>query len=67
MLVSVAGVTVSVVATLMPPVVAVIVVVPVPMHVVKPFEPEVLLIVATVVFEETHDTAVVRFCVVPSE
>ncbi len=67
MLVSVAGVTVSVVVALTPLVVAVIVVVPVPTHVANPSEPEVLLIVATVVFEETHDTAVDRFCVVPSE
>ncbi len=67
MLVSAAGVTVSVVAALTPLVVAVIVVVPVPMHVANPLEPEALLIVATVAFEETHDTEVVRFCVVPSE
>ncbi len=67
MLVSVAGVTVSVVAALTPLIVAVIVVEPVPMHVANPLEPEALLIVPTVAFEETHDTEVVRFCVVPSE
>ncbi len=67
MLVSVAAVTVSVVAALTPLIVAVIVVEPVPMHVANPLEPEALLIVATAAFEETHDTEVVRFCVVPSE
>lgn len=35
--------------------------------VASPFEPEALLIVAALVFEELHVTAVVKFWVVPSE
>jgi hypothetical protein len=67
MLVRVACVTVSVVDILIPLNVAVIVAVPVPVHDASPFEPDVLLIVATAVFDDTHDTEAVRFCDVPSE
>jgi hypothetical protein len=65
--VSVAGVTVRVVAPDMPPDVAVIVVDPVATAVVDPLELAALLIVATPVLDELQVTAVVRFCVVLSE
>jgi hypothetical protein len=63
----VAGVTARVVVAIRPPVPAVIAVVPAARHVARPFEPDVLLIDATVVFEELQATVVVRFCVLPSE
>ncbi len=64
---SVAGVTVMVVEPVVPPEVAVIVVEPAATEVASPFEPAALLIVATAVADELQVTAVVRFCVVPSE
>ncbi len=64
---SVAGVTVSVVDPDMLPDVAVTVVEPAATDVARPFEPVALLIVATPALDELQVTAVVRFCVVPSE
>ena len=61
-----ARVTVSVVVPDTDPEVAVIVAVPVPTLVAKPWLPEVLLIVATEEAEEVHVTVVVRVCVLPS-
>ncbi len=63
----VAAVTVRVVEPDTLPDVAVIVVVPAAIDVARPLEPTALLIVATPVLEEPHVTAVVRFCVEPSE
>ena len=64
---SAAGVTVSVVEPEIFPDVAVIVVVPTPTEVAFPFDPAVLLMVATDPAEELHVTDVVRFCVLLSE
>ena len=64
---STAGVTVRVVAPDTLPDVAMIVVEPVAMAVVDPFEPAALLIVAMVVFDELQVTAVVKSCVELSE
>ena len=64
---SVAGFTVSVVEPEMLVQVAVIVVVPAPTEVARPFEPDVLLMVATPVSDEVQVTYAVRSCVVPSE
>lgn len=62
-----AGVTVNAVVPDILPVVAVIVVVPVPAALARPFEPAALLIVATAVFDELQTTDAVRFWVVLSE
>ena len=64
---SVAGVTVSAALPEMPPTVAVIVVAPVATDVANPFEPPALLIAAMDAAVEPQVTAVVRFCVEPSE
>ncbi len=58
---STAGVTVSVVDPVKIPDVAVIVVVPAPTDVARPFEPVVLLIVETRAFEELQETKDVIF------
>ena len=63
---SAAGVTVSFVVPEMEPEVAVMVVVPVPALVAKPWVPVALLTVATGVLEELHCTELVRFWVLPS-
>ena len=64
---SVAAVTESVVVPDMLPDVALIVVEPDAAGVANPLEPAALLMAATVVLDEFHVAAVVRFCVVPSE
>ncbi len=64
---SVAGVIVSVVDPDMPPLVAVIVVVPAVMEVARPCEPAALLTAATPAADELQATEFVRFCVVLSE
>jgi hypothetical protein len=64
---SVAGVIVSVVDPDMPPLVAVIVVVPAVTEVASPCEPAALLMAATPAADELQATAVVRFCIVLSE
>jgi hypothetical protein len=64
---SVAGVIVKRVDPVMLPDVAVIVVEPVARGVTKPFEPAALLMAATDAVDEPQVTAVVRFCVEPSE
>lgn len=64
---SVAGATVSVVVSEIPPDIAVIVVEPAATDVANPFEPAALLMVAIAALDEFHVTAVVRCCVVPSE
>lgn len=64
---NVAGVTVSVVDPEVPPNVAVIVVEPVAIDAARPWEPTVLLIVATPVLDEFQMAEVVRSCVVLSE
>ena len=64
---STAGVTVRIVDPDTLPDVAVIVVDPVAIAVVDPFEPAALLIVAMVVFDELQVTAVVKSCVELSE
>ena len=58
-------VTVRIVKPLTEPDVASIVVVPAPVAVTKPCEPEALLIVATPVDDEVHVTVLVRFTVLP--
>jgi hypothetical protein len=58
--------TVRVVEPLIVPEAAVIVVVPAPVAVAKPWEPEVLLIVATAVADELQVAVLVKFCVLPS-
>lgn len=65
--VSTAAVTVSVVVPEMAPKVAVMMVEPVPTDVASPFEPDVLLIVATPVFEEFQVTKEETSWVVLSE
>jgi len=64
---SVVAVTVSVVDPETLPDAAVIVVEPADADVAKPMEPAVLLIFATVAFDEVQTTVVVRSCVVLSE
>ena len=64
---SVACVTVRVVLPEMPPNVAVMVVDPTATGVANPFEPAALLMAATDDADEPQVTAVVRFCVEPSE
>ena len=64
---SVAGVTVSVVVPDMLPKVAVIVVEPEATDVANPLEPAALLMAETAVLDEFQVTAVVKFCVDPSE
>ena len=64
---SVVEVTVSVVDPETLPDAAVIVVEPAAADVAKPMEPAVLLIFATVAFDEVQTTVVVRSCVVLSE
>ena len=61
------GCTVSVVDPFTLPRVALIVVEPEPTLVARPFEPAVLLIVATPVADELQVTVVVMFCVLLSE
>jgi hypothetical protein len=63
----VAGVAVSTADPDTLPDVAFIVIEPAATEVASPLEPAVLLIVATLVLDELHDTAVVRFCVELSE
>jgi hypothetical protein len=58
--------TVKVVEPVMPPEAAAIVVVPAPVAVAKPCEPDVLLIVATPAAEELHVAQSVRFRVLAS-
>jgi hypothetical protein len=60
-------VTASVAVPVMFPEVAVIVVEPAATEVASPLEPAALLIAATPAVDELQVTAVVRFCVVPSE
>ena len=60
------AVTVSVVEPLTLPSVARIVLGPVPVEVASPFEPVVLLMVATLVLKEVQVTVVVMFCVLES-
>ena len=64
---SVAGVTDNIVLPEMLPTVAVIVVDPTATGVANPFEPAALLMAATDAADEPQVTAVVRFCVEPSE
>ena len=65
---SVAGVIVSVVdPDMLPPNVAVIVVVPTVMEVASPCEPAALLMAATPAADELQATEFVRFCTVLSE
>ena len=60
---NVAVLTVSVVLPEMAPLVAEIVVLPAAAELASPCEPAALLIVATLVLEDTQVTCVVRFCV----
>ena len=64
---SVAAVTVNEVDADTLPDIAVIVVEPADTDVARPLEPPALLIVATPALDEFQVTAVVRFCVEPSE
>ena len=60
---SVAAVTVNVVLPVTVPLVADTLVLPTPAVVARPFVPEVLLTVATPLFEDVQVTCVVRSCV----
>lgn len=62
-----AGVTVNGVDAEMLPDIAVIIVEPVATDLAKPLYPAALLIVDTPVSDEFQVTAVVRFCIAPSE